>query len=101
MNSFTYDVADLYKTETTIPAAFEAIRDGKEHESYDVLRKRVHAYCHKYFHQARILKRIPKDLAELFQQSEEAQEAENMVTQIDVGDGVFHPDATNYGRKKL
>ena len=101
MNSFTYDVADLYKTETTIPAAFEAVRDGKEHESYDVLRKRVHAYCHKYFHQARVLKRIPKDLADLFQQSEESQEVENMATQIDVGDGIFHPDATNYGRKKL
>lgn len=97
MNSFTYDVADLYKAETTIPAAFEAVRDGKKQEDYDVLRKRVHAYCHKYFHQARILKRIPKDLADLFQQSEETQEEENMATQIDVGDGVFHPDATNYG----
>lgn len=91
------DSTPIYKAETTIPAAFEAVRDGKKQEDYDVLRKRVHAYCHKYFHQARILKRIPKDLADLFQQSEETQEEENMATQIDVGDGVFHPDATNYG----
>lgn len=101
MNSFTYDVADLYKAETSIPAAFEAVRDGKAHEDYDILRKRVHAYCHEYLYRARILKRIPKDLANLFQQSEQEQEQEYLAGQLDIGDGEFYKDATNYGRKIL
>lgn len=100
MNAFTYDIADLYKAETTIPAAFEAVRDSKEHEDSDALRKRVHQYCHEYFHRARLLKRIPKDIAMLFDLDEEMQEQEILSTQIEVGDGLFHPDATNYGRKK-
>ena len=95
------EVADLYKAETSIPAAFEAVRDGKAHEDYDILRKRVHAYCHEYLYRARILKRIPKDLANLFQQSEQEQEQEYLAGQLDIGDGEFYKDATNYGRKIL
>lgn len=58
--SFVYDNADLYKTETTIPAAFEAVSKGGD------IRKELRAICRKYFGMAGSMERIPKDLVELF-----------------------------------
>lgn len=57
--SFVYDIADLYKTETTIPAAFEAVskNDGKEN-----LDREVRTICRKYFHRINLLSRIPDDI---------------------------------------
>ncbi len=59
--SFTYDIADLYKTETTIPAAFEAVRDQK-----DELLPLVRSYTRKRLQRAGILKRIADDLEWIF-----------------------------------
>lgn len=66
--SFVYDVADLYKTETTIPAAFEAAaqQDGP-------LDRTVRILCRKYFRQARILNRIPEDMERLLKAGAEEQ----------------------------
>lgn len=58
--SFVYDIADLYKTETTIPAAFEAVVGGCD------IHKDLRRLCRKYFISTRLLERIPKDLTELF-----------------------------------
>ena len=58
--SFVYDVADLYKAETTIPAAFEAV-------SQDVnFHKELRSLCRKYFVSSHLMERISKDLTELF-----------------------------------
>lgn len=62
--SFVYDIADLYKTETTIPAAFEAVAKGGD------VHKDLRVLCRKYFGIARLMERIPKDLAELFDDME-------------------------------
>jgi len=60
MLSFVYDVADFYKTETTVPLAFElAAQGGKE------LERRVRAQCRDVFFQARLLDRILPDIAEV------------------------------------
>lgn len=60
--SFVYDIADLYKVETTIPAAFEAIsRKPRE----DVFEKEVRTMCRKHFHQVRLLSRIPEDISRI------------------------------------
>lgn len=68
MLSFVYDVADLYKAETTIPAAFEAVKlDVKEPE------KHIRKLCRKYFHSASIMKRIALDLGKLFENLENEQ----------------------------
>ncbi len=70
--SFVYDVADLYKTETTIPAAFEAVKaSGDVHQNLRLL-------CRKYFSNARILSRISDDLSTLFSQTV-AEEKENVL----------------------
>lgn len=58
--SFVYDIADLYKTETTIPAAFEAVAAGGD------VHKEIRKLCRKYFASSRLMERIPKDLMELF-----------------------------------
>ena len=70
--SFVYDVADLYKTETTVPAAFEAVKVGGDvHQNIRVL-------CRKYFANARILSRISEDLSFLFSETV-AEEKENVL----------------------
>jgi len=53
MLSFVYDVADLYKTEVTIPLAFRAVAEGK-----DGLERRVRIACRNAFVSMRLLERI-------------------------------------------
>ncbi len=55
--SFVYDIADLYKAEITIPAAFQAAKDGDEG-----LEGRVRRFCRDYFKERRLLTRIVDDL---------------------------------------
>jgi CRISPR-associated protein Cas1 len=59
---FVYDVADLYKEETSLPAAFEAVRqDPGDNGSLarELLKEKIEA--------VRLLQRMPKELEELFQ----------------------------------
>jgi CRISPR-associated protein Cas1 len=62
---FIYDVADLYKHETSIPAAFDAIRQNPA-QSGDLVR----TILKDRIEQLRILQRMPKDLAALFDVTE-------------------------------
>ena len=58
--SFVYDVADLYKTEVTVPVAFRvaaAEREGVE--------RKVRLGCRQAFHDARLMERILPDVAEV------------------------------------
>lgn len=55
--SFVYDVADLYKTEVTIPLAFEIAAEG----STDI-EGRVRRACRDVFHARRLLGRIVPDV---------------------------------------
>lgn len=57
MLSFVYDVADLYKTEITIPVAFRAAADEKEG-----LERRVRLSCRDGFVSTRLLERIIPDV---------------------------------------
>jgi CRISP-associated protein Cas1 len=60
MLSFVYDVADFYKTETTIPLAFEVA--AKEQKDVERL---VRLQCRTVFHQARLMDRLLPDIAEV------------------------------------
>ncbi|MBI2889994.1 MAG: type I-E CRISPR-associated endonuclease Cas1 [Nitrospirae bacterium] len=60
MLSFVYDVADLYKTEVTIPTAFRATADGTEG-----LERRVRVTCRDAFVSTRLLERIVPDVQEV------------------------------------
>ena len=59
--SFVYDVADLYKANTTIPAAFEVVKNG-----YEDIGKNIRVICRKYFKSQNVLKRIPIDIDWIF-----------------------------------
>ena len=61
--SFVYDVADLYKTETTIPAAFEAVKNGGD------IHKNLRLLCRRYFSNSRILSRVSEDLVNIFSET--------------------------------
>lgn len=61
MMSFVYDIADLYKTETTIPAAFEAVRDNTGD-----LEAKVRLYIRQKISRANVLKRIAVDISRIF-----------------------------------
>jgi CRISPR-associated protein Cas1 len=60
MLSFVYDIADLYKTELTIPAAFEAARDG-----FSQIESRVRRALRDRFREAQLLDRIIVDIEHL------------------------------------
>lgn len=55
--SFVYDIADLYKTEVTIPLAFRLVA-----ESTEGLHARVRQACREAFQEARLLQRILPDI---------------------------------------
>ena len=57
MLSFVYDIADLYKTEITIPVAFRAVAEG-----IDGLERRVRLACRDMFISIRLLERIIPDI---------------------------------------
>lgn len=64
---FIYDVADLYKHLTSIPAAFLAVRQDPKDEG-ELVRKLLK----QRVEEERLLQRLPKDLATLFQTAEVA-----------------------------
>lgn len=55
--SFVYDIADMYKAETTVPAAFEAVS-----ETYFDLDKAVRRKCRERFSQCRLMHRLVQDV---------------------------------------
>ena len=59
MLSFVYDIADLYKTVTSVPAAFESAQKTGDVET------RVRVLCREVFHEQRIQARCLPDIAEV------------------------------------
>ena len=55
--SFVYDIADLYKSEITIPLSFDIVKES----SKDISR-RVRLAGREYFHEKKLLKRLVKDI---------------------------------------
>lgn len=55
--AFVYDIADLYKVDTTIPAAFEAVKRDQINITQNVRR-----ICRRYFSQHKVLSRIADDI---------------------------------------
>ncbi|BDM82868.1 type I-E CRISPR-associated endonuclease Cas1e [Acaryochloris marina] len=69
--SFAYDVADLYKAETAIPAAFEAVA-----ETFFELEPFVRRKCREKFQQHRLIRRIVKDVDQILEFGDPDAEAE-------------------------
>ncbi len=77
MLSFVYDIADLYKADVTIPAAFDAVKSGETD-----LERAVRMNCRARFETIKLLKRIPEDIEWIFQQSDSEQREEMSVGAI-------------------
>ncbi len=58
MLSFVYDIADLYKTEITIPVAFATVADGTGN-----IESRARIACRNLFYRQKLLQRIVPDIA--------------------------------------
>jgi len=67
--SFVYDVADLYKTEVTIPMAFYAAKMGTRD-----LGRSTRLLCRDAFRRSRLLKRVVPDIREALGEPAEADE---------------------------
>ena len=61
MRSFVYDIADLYKTQITIPSAFEAVKIN----SFQ-LDETVRRCCRKRIKSCNLMKTMPKDIESIF-----------------------------------
>ena len=72
--SFVYDVADLYKADITIPAAFQAVRKG-----YVDLDKSVRLQVRAGLERAKLLKRIPEDLNWIIKGSDDDSNSKDQV----------------------
>ncbi len=86
MNSFSYDIADLYKTEITIPIAFQAAAEG-EHD----IDRRARLCCRDVFREVRLLERIIPDIERALS-VEETQNGEEEDC-ADLDGPVYHPGA--------
>lgn len=64
--SFVYDIADLYKTELTIPVAFSTVALSTEN-----IEKRVRQRCRQQFKEAKLLQRILPDIDTLLNITED------------------------------
>ncbi|HUW33654.1 MAG TPA: type I-E CRISPR-associated endonuclease Cas1e [Planctomycetota bacterium] len=60
MLSFVYDVADLYKTELSVPLAFRTVA-----ESTQDVERRVRLACRDAFHEGKLMDRILPDIGEV------------------------------------
>ena len=70
--SFVYDVADLYKADFTIPAAFAAAASGPVE-----LERKVRIACRDTFRQARLMERILPDIQKVLNVPEDAQDTQS------------------------
>lgn len=86
--SFVYDIADLYKMETSVPAAFMATAEGS-----DSLDRRTRIACRDQFHQFGLLKKIVADIHALFDILETPDDEPDLVD-IDAAapGGLWNPD---------
>ena len=55
--SFVYDIADLYKTEMTIPLAFDIVKESDKNISRTVRKE-----CREIFHEKHLLTKVVKDI---------------------------------------
>ncbi len=76
--SFVYDVADLYKADITIPAAFSAVKDGHLENLEGQVRRRVRNLLSHH----KLLRRIPEDLEWIFQVKADGEEPDDHVGDI-------------------
>lgn len=92
--SFVYDIADLYKVEVLIPAAFKAAAEGAEN-----IESRTRKLLREHLHKNKILDRIVADLDRLFDQVENDSMDDSLIEQDDAPGTLWDPDGNVIGGK--
>ena len=101
MLSFVYDVADLYKTELTIPTAFQVAAAGDK----DVERE-ARLMCRGVFYEAKLMERILPDIGEVLDAGDDIGEmpgelegrAISLADRAEVGRVPWEPQCEGEGR---
>lgn len=88
MLSFVYDVADLYKTETSIPAAFTAVAEGVSD-----LETTVRHRCRDYFHRHKLMSRIVADIEQTLAVPVGEQPHRALDADLALPGGIWDPEA--------
>ena len=100
MLSFVYDVADFYKTETTVPVAFRLAATVTTN-----LERAVRMECRQVFHAAKLMERILPDIAEVLNAGDDPGEtpeemegrAVSLADRGEAGDVPGQPEPENPG----
>lgn len=92
--SFVYDIADLYKAETTIPVAFEVAAEATEDIGALVRRRMREEMVQKH-----ILERMVRDIQALLREDAEEEPLEADVVRLWEGEGRTVKNAVSYGRE--
>lgn len=93
MLSFVYDIGDLYKADTTIPAAFEAVQRNPD-ECEEIVR----ALCRQRFNAIHLMKRIPEDIEWVFDVNDTEHRVEQATGDLWNEDGTTSSGGKNYGK---
>ena len=89
MLSFVYDIADLYKTETSLPAAFKAVSEGTGGDLEGTVRRT----CRDYFHRTRLMARVVSDIGEVLAVSDDDEVDNALDSDAALPGGIWDPDA--------
>ena len=90
--SFVYDVADLYKADITIPAAFSAVKETNDVDLEPMVRRKMRETLSR----RKLLRRIPEDLEWIFKVDIPEGEPEETVGNIWDEEGTL-PGGKNWG----
>lgn len=98
--SFVYDIADLYKTEITVPLAFRVASTTQGN-----LERTVRMECRQAFYEAKLMERILPDIAEIFNADSDLGEspdelegrAVSLATPTETGSVPREPEQTGSG----
>lgn len=63
--SFVYDIADLYKAETSIPVAFDAVAAAERSGDFNALSRNVRYAMRDRFHATRLVEQVVEDIKSL------------------------------------
>jgi CRISPR-associated protein Cas1 len=87
MLSFVYDIADLYKADTTIPLAFRTVAEGETN-----LESRIRRACRDEFQSERLLQRIIPDIGRALDVPAPQNEEIDFDTDAAVPGGLWDPE---------
>lgn len=98
--AFVYDIADLYKADTTIPIAFCAVKDAGKDVDYQTLSTMVRRRTRDRIREEKIISRCVRDLKQLMQMSDEEEQLGDVIELWDYNTGTVQ-GGTNFSSEAV